>query len=129
MKLRKAPLIDLGFGIGATFEALGEYAGYVVTGNPELLKMSRDSGLAAFAYLAKTAVSYAAAGSDECKERRAEHPNVNGAGMGSNLFTGIINEVVKNSIAYQSKSITYNALTAECLASGFANAVELHDKK
>jgi hypothetical protein len=129
MKLRKAPLIDLGFGIGATFEALGEYVGYAVTGSPDLLEMAKDSGIAALAYFAKTAVSYAAAGAEESKERKADDPAVNGTGMGINLIAGVANEIVKNSIGYRSKSIAYNALTAECLASGFANAVELHIKK
>jgi len=129
MKLRKAPLIDLAFGIGATFEALGECAGYLVTKNQYLLEMAKDSGIAAGACFAKVAGSYFASASDDCKERRAEDPYVNGTGMGLNLIVGIANEVIKNSIGYQSKSVTYNALTAECLASGFANAVELHYKK
>lgn len=129
MKLRKAPLIDLAFGIGATFEALGECAGYLVTKSPDLLEMAKDSGIAAGACFAKAAGSYIPAFWEECKERKAEDPTVNGSGMVLNLGAGIINEIVKNSIRYQSKSVAYNALTAECLASTFANAVELHYKK
>jgi uncharacterized membrane protein len=126
MKKRKAPLVDIGFSGIAACEAMGEFAGYLATGNQDLLEMALDSGWTSLAYLAKGIGSYVAGWCGEDETKLGEGQSVNGVGIGINTIAGSIKDLL---VKKPSKSVTYNLFTPECFLSVIVNAAELKYKK
>jgi len=126
MKRRKAPLIDFGASGMAASETIGEFAGYLATGNPDLLEMAVDSGWSAFAYLCKGFGSYVFGLCGTKEEEGLEVHSVNGSGIVLNAIAGIIKDLA---FKKPSKSVSYNLFTPECFLSIVANAAELRYKK